>query len=518
MVYQMIWAVFLGVMTPAIVAMEDLDLTRMGGPDFSTSTIPTNMSSNQPSKKEAISQPSGPLTWQDQPESAGKPGAAADEGITTINEARGNWFFKVKIQKDARKLYDKISKKVATFGPLQEKYLNDRIKMDTVLNEFYQMYGFTSGEIDSNINAVVDQLKTLETSTSPLDDQEKALLVESKKRKEELAAFKKDFDHLQKLESALSQSLATMSTQVTKASTYSEQAWDYVMKIEDTLSDEAAEELLNKTQVAFDNILAIEAYLSGDFNNFFVTTSQKLMQQVDLLKQKLVALKDLGVALGKKMKGLLEAETALSQAQELQEIARRAKEKERANRTWLSPILDSIAWVWVVVRNSVVSVYETIVWWFSSKKEVEKPVTIAAPLEPEPVQEPTPSQSRDSAVAQQDQEAGVAVEKEFAKSASDFNVKAEEAALLSEKAPSLSVPAPVMQSPLSAIMQEPVKSEEKAPSVPVQNFVEKPDAASPVASEIKTPSLPEQNQASQTVVPAPRATVKPEEKAPSVPV
>ena len=63
-------------------------------------------------KSAAATTTSGQLTWQDQQGSE----KAAGEGMTNINESRGNWFFKNKIGKDARTLNVNIKKKLQQFS------------------------------------------------------------------------------------------------------------------------------------------------------------------------------------------------------------------------------------------------------------------------------------------------------------------------------------------------------------------------------------------------------------------
>lgn len=343
----------------------DLDLSHessfSASPDFSRPPQPAGVSPQAPS--------SSALVWQDQAD------ALKEVGVTTLNESQGNWFFKNKIAKDSRKLNDKISKKVAEIVPLQEKFLNERGIVDVALSEFYREYGVKAGEIDGRLNLVLEDLKRLEQTTSPLDDQEKILLAEAKKKQEEMASLKNDFEVLQKLEDGLSKSLVTMSAQVTKANAYSDQAWDFYEKIEDTLSDEAAEELLNRTHVLFDNITAIEHYLTGEFRAFFTSTSQKITEKISSIKQHITTLKDQGIALGQKMRDLEQAEADLQRAQDLEVCNQKNKQKELKKRTLLSPIFDAVSWLWSTIRNSFVYVFDSIVGLFTSKKATKKPET-----------------------------------------------------------------------------------------------------------------------------------------------
>lgn len=381
-----VWNISLAVSLLSSIApvsgMVDLDLS--GG-----APAPAGPPSSAP---QAAPAPGGSqAVWQDQAD------ALKEVGVTTLNESRGNWFFKNKIGKDARKVNDKISKKVAAIMPLQEKYLAERGVVDAALTTFYREYGVKAGEIDDHLNVVLEDLKKLDETKSPLDDQEKILLADAKKKKDEITALKNDFDVLQKFEDALSKALVTMSAQITKANAYSDQAWDFYEKIEDTLSDEAAEDLLNRIQTLFDNVTAIEVYLTGEFRSFFTMTSQKITQQIDSVKQRVTTLKDQGIVLGQKMRDLERDEAKLQQEQSAQSCSRQAQEDARKNRTWLSPVFDAISWVWTTIRDSIAYVYNSVTGLFVSKKAPQKTEAVVAPA---PSVEGQPAQAEPAQVEQ----------------------------------------------------------------------------------------------------------------------
>lgn len=356
--YQVVWGVMSLCVATAALGMED----------FSGDLAPSREAPQRPTPAQApaASSSTAPLKWQDRPESQEKSGEG--DGVTTINEARGNWLFKAKILRDARKLFNKIHKKVLAVEPLQEKYLNERIALDNQLDTFYQDYGRGEAEMEVVLAQVVEQLNKMEQTKSLLDSEEKKMLAEVKKRKEELEALKSDFLYIRKLENAISQALAVMSSQVTKANAYDEQAWDHYQKIEDTLSDEAAEELLNKIQVCSENVIAIENYLTGELRNFFTQSSEKLAGYLASARKKIDDLRSHGIMLDKKMRDLQAKEGVEKEIAEAGACAQRQKEQELDQRTWLSPIFDAISWLWKTVRDGVVRLYTTVVGWFGSKK------------------------------------------------------------------------------------------------------------------------------------------------------
>lgn len=339
----------------------------------------------------ATASTSQPLVWQDQPGSTKAPG----EGITTVNEARGNWFFKNQIGKDARKLNVDIHKKVAAVQPLQEKYLKDREAVDAALNAFNTEYGFHGGEIDARLDILIDQVTKLEETQSAHDAEEVALLEDLKKKKTEVEALKKDFQDLQDLENALSQSLAIMSSAITKVVSYEDQASTHYDEIFEVLNDQTAEELFKKMKVLFDNIVVIETYLTGEFSTYFKNTSQKIIDQIEVIKKHIIDLKQQGIALGQKMRELQAKEDEEFKLKDKEEQEKKAHLKAKAERTWLSPIFDAISWTWTTARDAVYWVFSKIgslfSWMFTSKSEkIAKKAVQEAPSEPalEPEFEP----------------------------------------------------------------------------------------------------------------------------------
>lgn len=312
-----------------------------------------------------------PLAWQ----------SLKDAEVTTINEERGNWVVKAKIFKEAQKLSKVIQKKVLTIEPLQEKFLTERADLDkNILNPFYTDFGLQGGELDARLNGIVDDLKKLEMNKAVVDDKERLLRDETKRKKEALEELKKSFAYLQKLEEALSQSLITMSAQIQKALVYQEEAWNDQEKIGDILNDEIAQDLYSKMQVILDNVTAIENYLNGELKTFFTTTIQKITEQVDVVKKKVIGLKGEGIALGKKMKELQDAEEAARLSEEKKAGAQQEKAKEKAARTWLSPVFDAISWFWETVKSAFKSLYNTVAGWFT-KSEKKKPATVESAVE-----------------------------------------------------------------------------------------------------------------------------------------
>ena len=373
---------------------------------------PAPSAAPEPVSAPANATSAAPLTWKEQ--------AAAVKEVTTINEERGNWVMKAKILKDARKVYDQIQKKILSIEPLQEKYLKERTDLDTTMNAFYNDFGVKKGEIDEHLNVINEDLKKLELSKTHvhanlIDEKERLLHDETKRKKDTLEELKKNFDYLQKLEDALSQALITMSAQLNKVISYGEQAWTNYEKIGDILNDEVAQDLLSKMHVMFENMGAIETYLNGELSTFFTNTIQKTKDQVELIKNKIISLKNDGVALGKKMKELIEADEALRLAQEEKKGEKKAEEKI-AEKRWFSPIVSAIFWAWEGVKSGFSYLYEAITGWLNKKpeKKIPEPVEQKA-VEQEAAEEKVEQTAHDQNSTQEaEQEVKIPIEEDKA--------------------------------------------------------------------------------------------------------
>jgi archaellum component FlaC len=285
--------------------------------------------------------------------------------VTTLDEARGNWFFKAKILKDARKVYDGIRKKLTKIAPLEDSYAEKRNKLDGLVNVFYQEYGFQQGEADERLDILIEEVKKLEDSEGILDKDERNLLEQLKEKKNDVEAVKTEFDELHKLNNALNQALVTLAGQINKANTYDEQAWQGYEQIELTLSDERAQEVLNKIQNNLDNITAIEKYLTNDFAVFFEKSTKAINAHVEKIKTQVLDLKEQGIGLGKKMAELIAKEEAIKQEQAERERDQLKKELAAARKTWWSWFTDSIT-------SFFESMYNFVAAFFTSQPKAEK--------------------------------------------------------------------------------------------------------------------------------------------------
>lgn len=312
---------------------------------------------------------SGPLVWQSQ--------ALKDVEVTTLNEERGNWVMKAKILKEAKKVFDMIQKKILAIEPLQEQYLKERTELDTAVNVFYNEYGVQSAEIDIYLKRIDEDIQKIEAAKKPLSEQERILKDETKRKKDALAELNKNFEYLRKLEDGLSQALITMSVQLHQVVSYGEQAWTNYEKIGDTLNDEIAQDLLHKMQILYENVVALEGYFTGELRNFFTNTIQKIHAQMDLLKEKIIALHKDGIALGKKMKALQEEEELQCSLQKQQKV----EKKKEVTYSWYSPLVDSVTWVWDSLKSLLSLMYHGIMGIFGgSEQKVSSAKTTTEPV------------------------------------------------------------------------------------------------------------------------------------------
>ena len=68
----------------------------------------------------------------------------ADNTITTVNQERGNWYFKAKILKETRQVYEQLRKALQPIEPQVQEYLknvpNGIVKVDNELEGEYNVH------------------------------------------------------------------------------------------------------------------------------------------------------------------------------------------------------------------------------------------------------------------------------------------------------------------------------------------------------------------------------------------
>lgn len=296
----------------------------------------------------------------------------ASSTVTTTNEERGNWYFKAKILKDARKAYEKIRSLIAKIEPMEDLFLSQRNQTDEELNRFYRDYGFQSGEVDEQLRSLIEEMKGLEASEGSLEREERSFLADLRQKKDSLEVVKQDFNQLQKFDAALNQAIVMLAGQVNKARVFDDQAWKSYEKIELVLSDEVAEDLYRGIENAYDNIVSIEKYLNKEFKIFFDTSLNSINELVGRIKKHVEALKVQGIALGEKMKTLLATENAAGREQERRELKQVEKEIARSQRAWSALLLDYSVTMWNGIKGFFTSSYELVRGWFIAKKPVLK--------------------------------------------------------------------------------------------------------------------------------------------------
>lgn len=271
--------------------------------------------------------------------------------ITTIKEqeGRGNWFFKAKTLKKARKQFEEIRHAVSRVMPSNEEFSRKLAEFETLINQFYQELGFQAGEIDERLKNLSDQLKQIETSPQGLTPEQKVLQKDIQEKLAELEKVKANLTLLQKMDSALHEAVASLDRQLGRINAYQDQAWKNYEKIEDTLSDEIADELYRGMENQLQNIVAIERYIANELSAFYSKTQADAQQQMTIIREGVTRLKERGVALGKALKEQLASE----EKRKADEAARKEKARQKANRPWYAGAVETVSgwfaavWLWL---------------------------------------------------------------------------------------------------------------------------------------------------------------------------
>lgn len=360
----------------SIRGMDDLEADLGGVGEVSTQGSLPEVPAQKPQAA-----PAGVLSWQVD--------ELQDADVTTVNEERGNWFFKAKILKEARRVYEKIRVKLAKIEPAESKYSAERNIVDEKLNSFYQEYGFKSGEISSKLALFASDIKKLEDSEGTLDPEERAALADLKKKQGALEELKVALTELQKLDVSLNKALVTLGAQITKANEYDEQAWKDYEKIELVLSDEVAEGQLRNIENALENVSAIERYLDSEYKAFFEKSVAAIDEHTAKIKQQVEQLKEQGIAFGEKITDLLAKEEAAKQAAAEKTCK---KEVSEQNSGWFDQLFGYVIGAWDAVKRVAMGIYDSIAGLFSATKSTE-PAQVSTPVKPESLESNNPSES-----------------------------------------------------------------------------------------------------------------------------
>ncbi len=304
-----------------------------------------------------------PAQWKD----AGVQG----KSITLAGDEPGNWYRKRHILKEARKVYELLTKQIVALLPEREKFEKIRSEdLDKKFDAFYQECGFQQGFIDEQLNSIGEEIKQTQESVGMLDADRKNFLKQLEEKRTELTELKKEFSHVQKLDAAANEGIKTLNEEINRAQGYEAEAWEQYQKIADTLNDEVAEDLYRRIEASLRNTQALERYIKNDIVQFFATLSSDVDKQIGVVKGKIEALRAKGVELNKKVLDERIKQEALKREQErLKKISdQKALEEKKLKDTWSYKARSFFTGAWNTVRGWTVSSYKAVRGLFVSSK------------------------------------------------------------------------------------------------------------------------------------------------------
>lgn len=251
----------------------------------------------------------------------------------------GNWLIKAKILNQTNKLMTHINAAEKQLEPYDKDFMQQRAAIDKKHREFYQEYGFRVADVDAMLVALETESKQLGQKGAELSADDKKLIDDVKAKQEELKKLKEDLALVNELDAALDTAIAELLRYIGEARGLASVAWDDRESIAKTLSDEVAEDLYRKMETHLANMQQANHYLSTTFKDYFTTQVTALDSAIDTLRRDMDAIKERGLALGKKLTEQLAQEAKAKKAQE--DKARGEKERAAAqtNAHWYTAII-----------------------------------------------------------------------------------------------------------------------------------------------------------------------------------
>lgn len=332
-----------------------------------------------------------PGVWQ-RDESAEKSG-----GLTTTNDARGNWYLKKQIVQKARRLYEELRQLILKVEPARATFSKKRNELDTLLNAFYQKCGFQSGEIEERLKVIDEEIKRMESAANtpiaspvkaplkrpsekevvdenkqvvgpkPLGEVErKKLLQELQEKRTQVEKLREEFKFVHKLDAKSVEALSTLTDGLDKLREYEEQAYTSYEKILDTINDEIAETAYRAIETAYYNVQAFDRYIKGEFSQFFDALRDQITVQMDVCNKQIEALRSKGIELNKK---ILEEKAREEKARLEAQRQKALLEQQKKNETVWTRMGGFFARLWALIAQFFVGLWQTVVGWFGGARK-----------------------------------------------------------------------------------------------------------------------------------------------------
>lgn len=269
--------------------------------------------------------------------------------IDTVDlEEGGNWVLKRKALEDTVEVIEKISKLVANIIEFGSKYTKQRDRIDVELDKLIYRLGFSLGDLNQELEDLLQQLQLARQQDGDLSGQERDVLYNAQQEKQEIDALRDSIQSLIGLEQNLNAVVSTVDSQVKTAHNYQNAAWRYFQEIKKVLSDEKAEDLYYRTESLFQSVSDIFEYLNNELMIYFNEQLNDMREYMQEIEQKVATLKDRGVDLQKKFETIEQQE--LDEKEQGQEKS--AEKPQKASKGFLHHVF-RIFWLPVTAIQGV---------------------------------------------------------------------------------------------------------------------------------------------------------------------
>ncbi len=264
------------------------------------------------------------------------------QGIDTVdvNEPEGNWLFKRIWWEKSKELFGKIRDYVDKIVESRMHFFEERVKLDRDrLDPFYVAIGLDQGALMQQIDHLLGLLQRERQQDGVLNEQELELYNVLTEEKVTLNQLHEAVLDIQRVDSALDQSLQILMEQINLARAYEREAWQLFNQIAEELSDKKAHEHQYEIATIWRNVKEIGAYIRGPFAQHFVQLASSTVQRIDQIQDAVERLKEKGIELSKEGEFLHQHDCDLEEEEDLEEV-----EEPIAPVGWFD-------WIWQTVTG-----------------------------------------------------------------------------------------------------------------------------------------------------------------------
>jgi len=295
---------------------------------------------------------------------------------------QGNWRKKKDWLKQAIAKNDAIQTMVIDVQKFKKIFYDKFKPIDSMLDTFYREAGFNTGELESLIQEIAQEIELTKTNhqnlftktLSELSEETKDEAIKIKKQyadiysieekfkqhKNSLEQFRLDITSVVELDKSLRTRLKTAEDQIRAIQSNVNKAGELSQKIWHVIDDNKAKKIFYELSSIHENVKALQQYIQQDLVQDFdavITTLQNQIKIVtvgiDNLEQQNIIIKNRALRLEEQK---IEDEKLLKQKRESKkkETKKKAKKQRSESETWYGLIWEGIA-----------SLFSLIFSWFS---------------------------------------------------------------------------------------------------------------------------------------------------------